>query len=95
MAAFVVVDVEIEDPVAYEEYKRLTPASLVPFGGRFVVRGGRVETLEGTWSPGRFVILEFPSADRAREWWASEAYAPAKALRQACARTEMILVEGV
>ena len=95
MAAFVIVDVEITDSVGYEEYKKLTPASLVPFGGRFVVRGGRVETLEGTWRPGRFVVLEFPTADRAKEWWASEAYRPAKALRQASARTEMILVEGV
>jgi uncharacterized protein (DUF1330 family) len=95
MAAFVVVDVEITDPVGYEEYKKLTPGSLTPFGGRFVVRGGKVETLEGTWAPGRFVILEFPTVERAREWWNSEAYRPAKAVRQSVARTEMILVEGV
>ena len=94
MAAFVVVDVEITDAIGYEEYKKLTPASLVPFGGRFAVRGGRVETLEGTWTPGRLVILEFPTVERAREWWSSEIYRPAKALRQSCARTEMILVEG-
>jgi len=59
------------------------------------VRGGRTETLEGSWSPERFVVLEFDSVERAREWWASEEYAEAKALRQAIARTEMIIVEGV
>jgi uncharacterized protein (DUF1330 family) len=59
MPAFVVVDVDIRDPEQYEEYKRLTPGSLVPFGGRFVVRGGKTETLEGTWAPRRLVILEF------------------------------------
>ncbi len=95
MPAFVVVDVDIKDPERYEEYKRLTPGSLVPFGGRFVVRGGKTETLEGTWAPPRLVILEFPTVERAREWWSSDVYRPAKALRQSSARTEMILVEGV
>ena len=95
MAAYVIVDVHITDPVAYEEYKRLTPGSLVAFGGRFVVRGGATETLEGGWRPGRLVVLEFPSAERARAWWGSDVYAPAKALRQASSRTEMVLVEGL
>lgn len=95
MAAFVIVDVDVKDKERYEEYKKLTPGSLVPFGGRFVVRGGKVETLEGTWTPRRLVILEFPTMERAREWWGSETYGPAKALRQSCARTEMVLVEGV
>jgi uncharacterized protein (DUF1330 family) len=95
MAAFVIVDVDVQDKERYEEYKKLTPGSLVPFGGRFVVRGGKVETLEGTWSPKRLVILEFPTVAKAREWWGSEIYGPAKALRQSCAETEMILVEGV
>jgi uncharacterized protein (DUF1330 family) len=95
MAAFVIVDVDVKDKERYEEYKKLTPGSLVPFGGRFVVRGGKVETLEGTWSPKRLVILEFPTVAKAREWWGSETYWPAKALRQSCAETEMILVEGV
>jgi uncharacterized protein (DUF1330 family) len=95
MPAFVVVDVDIKDPERYEEYKRLTPGSLVPFGGRFVVRGGKSETLEGTWAPRRLVILEFPTVERAREWWSSDVYRPAKALRQSSSHTEMILVEGV
>jgi uncharacterized protein (DUF1330 family) len=95
MAAYIVVQIEIEDPVLYEQYRAVAPASIDAYGGRYLVRGGAVEQLEGTWSPRRLVILEFPTADRARAWWASTAYGPAKAIRQACARTEMILVEGV
>ena len=95
MPAYVIVDVQIEDPVVYEEYKSLTPAAILAYGGRFVVRGGEAETLEGDWQPGRFVIVEFESAERAREWWSSSEYARAKSLRQRSSRTQMILVEGV
>lgn len=95
MAAYVVVEIEVRDPARYEEYKKLAEASVAAFDGRYIVRGGAVETLEGSWHPGRFVVLEFPSAERAREWWGSELYRPGKELRQAIARTEMILVQGV
>lgn len=94
MKAYVVVDVTITDHAMYEDYKKLTPASLVPFNGKFVVRGGQTEVLEGQWQPGRFVILEFPSKQKAKEWWSSAGYAPAKALRQAASSTNMIVVEG-
>jgi uncharacterized protein (DUF1330 family) len=94
MAAYVIVDVTIHDPTTYERYKSLTPASIAAYGGRFLVRGGTTTTLEGTWRPGRLVILEFPTAERARAWWNSPEYAEAKALRQSCAETEMLLVEG-
>ena len=95
MAAYIVVEVEVQDKERYETYKRMVPPSLAAYGGRFLVRGGEVETLEGEWSPGRVVILEFPSAERAKAWWGSEEYAEAKALRQATAQTRMILVAGV
>ncbi len=95
MKTYVIVDVKITDPSRYEDYKQLTPASLLPFEGKFLVRGGAVETLEGSWKPGRVVVLEFPSAQKARAWWASEAYAQAKAIRQSASVTQMILVEGV
>ena len=95
MAAYVIVQVDVNDPVRYEDYKKMVPESLAKFGGRFVVRGGRTETLEGSWAPKRFVMVEFPDLERARAWWASEEYAEAKALRQATSSTEMILVEGV
>lgn len=94
MAAYIIVEVDIHDPVQYEDYKKLTPASLEPFDGRFVVRGGATETLEGDWQPGRIVVLEFPSVEKAKAWWGSAEYAPAKALRQRTATTKMIVVEG-
>lgn len=94
MKAYVIVDVSITDPARYDDYKKLTPGSLVPYEGKFVVRGGRAETLEGTWQPGRIVVLEFPSFEKAKAWWSSEGYAPAKALRQSASVTQMIVVEG-
>lgn len=94
MAAYIVVEVDVRDGERYEDYKRMVPPTLARYGGRFVVRGGAAETLEGDWSPGRIVVVEFPSAERARAWWGSDEYAPAKALRQATADTRMILVEG-
>ena len=95
MAAYVVVEIEVTDPVRYEDYKQMAEASVAAFGGRYVVRGGLVDTLEGDWHPARLVMLEFPSAERAREWWSSELYRPGKELRQATARSRMILVRGV
>ena len=95
MAAYVVVQIEIDDPVEYEIYKTLAPPSIAAFGGRYLIRGGACERLEGTWQPARFVVLEFPDAGRARAWWSSEEYAEAKAIRQRCARTDMVLIEGV
>jgi uncharacterized protein (DUF1330 family) len=94
MSAYVVVEVEILDAEKYERYKELVPASIARYGGRFIVRGGKVQNLEGTWSPQRFVVLEFPSSEKAVAWWNSEEYAAAKALRQASSQTQMILVEG-
>lgn len=95
MPAYVVVEIEVEDPERYEAYKKLAPPAIAAYGGRYLVRGGGTEVLEGSWSPQRLVILEFPSLGRAQEWWASPEYAPAKALRQTCARAEVIVVEGL
>lgn len=95
MPAYIIVDVEVKDPHRYEDYKKLTPASLVPFGGRFIVRGGKTETLEGDWKPGRIVVVEFATLEKAKAWWESDTYAPAKAIRQAASITRMLLVEGV
>jgi uncharacterized protein (DUF1330 family) len=95
MKGYIIAEVQIHDAVRYENYKKLTPASLEHFGGRFIVRGGGTESLEGGWTPGRVVVIEFPSPAQAKAWWASDDYAPAKALRQATAHTRMLLVEGV
>ena len=93
MAVLVIADIEITDPVRYEEYKKLAGPTVAEYGGKYVARGGRAEQLEGSRSPGRVVVLEFPSWERAMEWWGSETYRPAKELRQASANTELILVE--
>ena len=95
MPAYVIADIEILDPVRYEEYKRLVPLSLSKYGGRFIARGGDAQTLEGMWTPGRLVIVEFPSLARAREWWASPEYAPARALRQATSKGSLVVVDGL
>ncbi len=94
MHAYVIVEVSIHDNKEYENYKKLTPAAIKAFGGRFVIRGGRTITLEGDWKPERIVVLEFPSVERANEWWHSEIYTKAKIIRQRAAETKMIIVEG-
>lgn len=95
MAAYIIVDVVVKDTQRYEDYKKLTPASLIPFGGKFIVRGGKAETLEGDWKPGRIVVVEFPTVEKAKAWWKSDTYAPARAIRQAASITRMLLVDGV
>lgn len=95
MPAFVVVNVDVKDPARYERYKQLAQDSIPVYGGRYLARGGTVEILEGAWSPKRLVILEFPSVERAKAWWASTEYADGKALRQATAHTDMVLIEGL
>jgi len=94
MPAYIVVEVSITDPGQYEVYKTLTPASIAAFDGKFVVRTTKAEPIEGDWKPERLVILEFPSAERAKEWWNSSEYSTAKAIRQKSARTKMLLAEG-
>ena len=95
MSAYVLVEIEVLDQERYETYKQLAPSSIAVYGGRYLARGGDVETLEGTWQPKRLVILEFPSVDQAKAWWDSTEYEQAKALRQAVAHTRMIVVEGL
>lgn len=95
MPAYVVVEVTVQDAETYERYKQLAPPAIAAYGGRYLARGGATEVLEGTWQPARLVILEFPTAERARAWWSSPEYAPAKALRQASTLTDMALIEGL
>jgi uncharacterized protein (DUF1330 family) len=93
--AYVVVDIEITDPERYKEYVAQVPPSIAAYGGRFLVRGGSAENLEGDWQPNRIVVLEFESLKRAKEWWASEEYKGPKALRQRSSKANMIVVEGL
>jgi len=95
MPAYVVLDVEIVDPQAYEKYKALAPDSVSAFGGSYLARGGRTEVLEGLWAPNRVVILKFDSVERAKQWHDSAEYRPAKEIRDRAARSSMIVTEGL
>ena len=95
MAAYVIADIDVNDAAKFEEYKKLSGPSGGPFGAKYLVRGGKVEGLEGPWTPKRCVVIEFPSAEQAKAWWNSEAYNAAKAIRRTCASSNFVLVEGV
>jgi uncharacterized protein (DUF1330 family) len=95
MPAYVVVNVRVKDRVRYEDYKVMAPASIRAHGGRYIARGGRVDVMEGEWQPERLVLLEFPTLEKAKEWWGCDEYAGPKALRQATADTELVIVAGL
>lgn len=94
MAGYVIANVDVKDQAGYEEYRKLVPATVAKYGGKYVVRGGAAEKLEGAWQPKRVVVLEFASVEQARRWYTSEEYRPAKALRQKAAVTDVVVVEG-
>jgi len=95
MPAYVIVEIEVTDPVGYEEYKKQAAATVHAHGGKYVVRGGKTEVLEGDWIPKRIVVLEFESMDRAKEWLNCEEYREPRKMRHRTARTNMIVVEGM
>jgi uncharacterized protein (DUF1330 family) len=95
MPALIIVDIEVLDPVRYEDYKRLASAAIAAHGGRYLARGGKSEVLDGEWQPRRLVVLEFDSMEKARAWRDSPEYAEAKKVRDDCARVNMVVVEGV
>jgi uncharacterized protein (DUF1330 family) len=95
MPAYVIADLTITDAAGFEEYRKQVPATIAKYGGRFVVRGGAIQTLEGDWRPQRLAVLEFPSVEQAKRWYDSEEYRGPKALRIRTAKTNLILVEGM
>ena len=95
MSAYVLVDIDVHDPDRYEEYKALAAPSVEQYGGRYAVRCGQVEVLEGEWPTRRFVVLEFADAEAARRWYESPEYTAAKAVRQQASTGRMILIEGM
>lgn len=94
MPAYVIIEFVIHDSEAFQEYRKLGSASVELFDGKFVVRGGQITMLEGNWNPERIVVIEFPTVTRAMEWWSSDIYSKAIAIRQKAADTKMIIVEG-
>ena len=95
MSAYVIANVKVVDPDKYKEYVKQSPISIAAHGGRFLARAGKSEVLEGDAAANRVVILEFPSYERAREWWNSEMYRLPKALRQSASEASFVLVDGV
>jgi uncharacterized protein (DUF1330 family) len=94
MPGYLIANIEIHDPAAYDHYRQKVGPVIAQYGGRFIVRGAAAETREGNLSLKRMVVLEFPSLDAARRFYDSEEYAPVKALRLASARSDLVLVEG-
>ena len=95
MAAYVIAEIEVTDHPTYDDYRGQVSATVEKYGGRFVVRGGRTETLEGGWAPKRLIVLEFPTMEQAQKWYRSPEYAPLIKLRQKGARGKLVAVEGV
>ncbi len=95
MAAYLIADVEITDSVGYEEYRQKVPATIAAYGGRYLARGGAVQVLEGTWSPKRCVVVEFPSMAQFKAWWSSPEYQPLRALRARTTNSHLVVTEGL
>jgi uncharacterized protein (DUF1330 family) len=96
MPAYVIADVEVSDPEQYKQYMALSPGAVAAAGGRFIVRGGRFEKLEGDWQPKRLVVIEFADYDSARAFYDSEKYRQARDARAGATRQfNMVVVEGV
>jgi len=94
MAAYVIADITVKDPETYAEYRKQVPATVTKHGGRFLVRGGAHDALEGDWRPGRVVVIEFPDMAAARAWYASQEYGPLIKLRQSASTGSILLVDG-
>jgi uncharacterized protein (DUF1330 family) len=94
MPGYIIVEIDVTDPAGYEDYKKRAGATVEKYGGKYIVRGGATETLEGDWEPKRIVVLQFESAARAKEWLNSEEYREPRKMRHRTAQTRMIVVEG-
>jgi uncharacterized protein (DUF1330 family) len=95
MAAYVIADIEVTDSTGFAEYQQKVPATIAAYGGRYLVRGGACEVLEGSWSPKRCVVLEFPSMAQLKTWYGSPEYRPLIAIRERTTKSNLVVVEGV
>ena len=95
MAAYAIAEVDVSDTEMFKIYMDLVPKTVEKFGGRYLVRGGEMEVIEGEWSPKRLVIIEFEDVDRGMEWYNSEEYSQALSLRHKSAQTNLVFIEGV
>jgi uncharacterized protein (DUF1330 family) len=95
MAAYVIVDLEITDSEAFDEYRKLVPALVEKYGGKYLARGGAFEVIEGSWDPTRLTVIEFESVDGAKQFFNAADYAPVKQIRLDSANSNVVVVEGV
>jgi len=95
MTAYVIVDINVTDPVRYEAYKKMAAPTVELHGGKYIARGGRTETLEGDWFPTRLVILQFDNIEQAKNWLNSAEYSGPRSLRHETATTNMVVIEGL
>src|SRR5881397_1907669 len=93
MPAYIIVEIDVLDAAGYEEYKKLAGSTVEKYGGKYIVRGGKTEVLEGDWKPKRIVVLPYDSAKRAKEWLTCEEYREPRKMRHRTARTNIILVD--
>ena len=94
MPTYIIAEIQVTDPAAYDGYRPLAAASIARFGGRFAVRGGKIDLLEGEPEPERIVVIEFPDADTARRWYRSDEYQKALKIRQSASHGRVFLVDG-
>lgn len=95
-AGYIIVQMNVTHPETYKEYMALAPATIKAAGGEYLVRGGKLETLEGDWKPHRMAVLKFPSYEQAKNWYDGENYRRARVQRQGATEYfHMVLVEGI
>ena len=95
MLAYLIADIEVTDPVGYDEYKKRVPAIIAAYGGRYLARGGASEVLEGTWWPKRSAIIEFPNLASMKAFWESPEYQPLREIRERSAKSNLVVIEGL
>lgn len=95
MAAYVIADIEVTDSAGFAEYQQKVPATIVAYGGRYLVRGGATEVIEGAWKPNRCVVLEFPNMAQLKTWYGSPEYRPLIAIRERTTRSNLVFTEGI
>jgi uncharacterized protein (DUF1330 family) len=95
MAVYVIASVDVRDSAGYEEYRNRVQSTLERYGGRYLARGGATVVLEGTWSPARCVILEFPDMAKFNAWWSSPEYRPLREIRERTASSQIVVSQGV
>jgi uncharacterized protein (DUF1330 family) len=94
MTGYIIAEVDVTDPETYETYRAQTPGVIARYGGRFIIRGGAAELLEGDDPPARLVVIEFPDVAAARRFYDSPEYQKIIGIRHRAARSRLILVEG-